>query len=82
MRDMVWMNSMAQADGSACSMVPPTSSQAARQSAGRTRFPPARSEYLQSQNALYSMSCNQLSGTCQQSTGCCAVIQACTSLPL
>lgn len=47
MSDMVWMNSIAQADGRACSMLPPTSSQAARQRAGLTRLPPASSEYLQ-----------------------------------
>lgn len=43
---MVCIISIAQAVGIACSMVPPTSSQAARHSAGRIRFPPARSEYL------------------------------------
>ena len=47
MRDMVWMNSIAQAEGSACSMWPPTSSHAAKQRAGLTRFPPAKREYLQ-----------------------------------
>lgn len=45
-KDMVCMNSMAQAEGRACSMLPPTNSQAARQRAGRTRFPPASKEYL------------------------------------
>ena len=38
---------MAQAEGIACSMVPPTNSQAAKHRAGRMRFPPARREYLQ-----------------------------------
>lgn len=46
MSDMVWIISMATADGIACSIVPPTISHAARQSTGRTRLPPANSEYL------------------------------------
>ena len=46
-RDMVWMNSMAQADGRACSILPPTSSQAAKQRAGLTLLPPASNEYLE-----------------------------------
>lgn len=41
MSDMVWIISREQAVGIACSMVPPTSSHAARHSAGRTRLPPA-----------------------------------------
>ena len=40
---------MAQAVGIAWSMVPPTSSHAARHSAGRIRFPPASNEYLHNQ---------------------------------
>mmetsp|Transcript_18638 Transcript_18638/g.56304 ORF Transcript_18638/g.56304 Transcript_18638/m.56304 type:complete len:229 (+) Transcript_18638:1430-2116(+) len=45
MSDMVWIISMAQAAGMAHSTVPPTSSAAARHSAGRTRLPPASNEY-------------------------------------
>lgn len=44
--DMVWMNSIAHAEGRACSILPPTSSHAAKQRAGLTLFPPAKSEYL------------------------------------
>ncbi|KAK9165599.1 hypothetical protein Scep_000790 [Stephania cephalantha] len=43
-RDMVWIISTAQAAGMAEASSPPTSSQAAMQRAGRTRFPPARRE--------------------------------------
>ena len=46
MSDIVWIISKAHAVGIAWSMVPPTSSQDARQSAGLTLFPPASSEYL------------------------------------
>ena len=52
MSDMVWMNSMAHADGMACSMLPPTSSHAAKHSAGLTRFPPASNEYLQESSSF------------------------------
>jgi len=45
MRDMVCNISMAQAAGMAVSSSPPKSSQAAKQSTGRTLFPPAKSEY-------------------------------------
>lgn len=45
MRDMVWIISTAQADGIAMGWAPPTSSQAAMQRMGRTRFPPASREY-------------------------------------
>lgn len=48
MSDIVCSISMAQAVGMAWLMEPPTASQAARHRQGRTRLPPASSEYLQS----------------------------------
>lgn len=46
MSDIVCTISIAQAVGMACSMVPPTSSQAMIVRMGRIRLPPAISEYL------------------------------------
>lgn len=46
MSDMVCSISIAHAVGMACAMFPPTASHAARQRHGRTRLPPASSEYL------------------------------------
>jgi hypothetical protein len=45
MSDMVWIISRPTAVGLATSMEPPNISQAAKHSIGRTRFPPAISEY-------------------------------------
>jgi hypothetical protein len=44
---MVCSISIAHAVGMAWLILPPTASQAARHRHGRTRFPPANSEYLQ-----------------------------------
>ena len=55
---------MAQAVGIAWSMVPPTSSHAARHSAGRIRFPPASSEYLNNRQATLQMVAMTKRGDC------------------
>jgi hypothetical protein len=52
MSDMVCSISMAQAVGIACCALPPTASQAARHRHGRTRLPPASSEYLLARASL------------------------------
>lgn len=67
MRLMVWIISIAHAAGIACLMRPPTSSHAARHSAGRTRLPPASSEYLSLQQVTLHVSSGGLIALGQQS---------------
>mmetsp|Transcript_1823 Transcript_1823/g.4667 ORF Transcript_1823/g.4667 Transcript_1823/m.4667 type:complete len:283 (-) Transcript_1823:482-1330(-) len=56
-RLMVCTTSMAQAVGIAHAMSPPTNSQAAKVRAGRTRLPPARSEYLMASSSTSGWRC-------------------------